>query len=166
MPEDAILGTVVIVLPREPDSAPTEPSSEEKLSDRFSSEPSFPLLSGTFIVGTGVICLGVAMAVLLTHTREVQKNKLKSVNVYTCYTWGYYETEYVRRVELTDGRIKLLKISDDSRGFCRYFNEAITDFPRTDCRAYKTAADWGHKKWLKLSSPLAEGRKSSAFLNI
>ena len=138
VPQSAVLGKIVSIEHTERSYAPakTTPNSERATYPIIS----LPQVSETFLLILGSFCLGAILAVVDNLKHREQKNILKNANLYSCYSCRHYSIQYTYRLESVYGRIGLRKTPDFSRGFCRYLNLVVEDFPRRNCGHYEPKA--------------------------
>lgn len=122
VPEYAMLGKIVSIEHTERSYVPTKTSSQTERAQTAHPGISLPEGSETFLLIAGSFCLGAILAMFDNLKRRKQKNILKRVNVYSCYSCRYYQIQYTYRLESIYGRIGIRKAPDFSRGFCRCLN--------------------------------------------
>ena len=137
VPEYAILGKIVNIDHTECPNVPTETSSQTERRQATYPNTSLPQGSETFLLIIGSFCLGVILAVFDNMKRRKQKNVLKKANFYSCYSCRHCQIQYTYIFESIYGKIGIRKVQDFSRGFCKYLNLVIEDFPRRNCKHYE-----------------------------
>jgi len=137
VPERAVLGKIISIEHTERSYTHTKTPSQAERSHTTYPKPSFLEGSQTLLLIIGSVGLGATVAVFKNLGRRKQKNILKKANVYSCYSCRHTQIQYKYRLELINGRFGIRKVPDFSRGFCRYYNLVIEDFPRRNCKQYE-----------------------------
>lgn len=137
VPEYWLLGKTVNVGHVERAYVPPGTPSHREHAQATYSNTSFPEGSQALLMIVGSLCLGVIMAVFDNLKRGKQMTVLKKANIYSCYSCRHYQIYYPYKVEPIYGRIGMHKMSDFSKGFCRYYNLIIENFPRRNCQQYE-----------------------------
>jgi len=136
VPEYWLFGVVVSIEQTERSDVHAKTSSQTEPSQTEYSTPLFIQEPQTVLLTAGILGIATSIAILSSR-RSKRKGLLKNVNIYSCYTCKHYKTQYVYRVQSTDGRVGIRKILNFSRGFCKYFNQDIIDFPKRNCKQYE-----------------------------
>lgn len=140
VPERAVLGKIISIEHTERSTVPTKTSSQTGSPYATYPNISLPHESETFLLIIGSFCLGAVIAVFDNLKHRRQKNILKRANVCSCYSCKHYGIQYIYRLESVYGRIGIRRAPDFSRGFCRYHNQVIRDFPRWNCEQFEPKA--------------------------
>jgi signal peptidase I len=120
-----------------PSSEPTQPQPVAPRYPSIELEVALPIAGGLTLI---------AMMVALTHLRHrKQLTMLRKTNIHSCYTCIHYRKRYLQRLVVINGRQRIQRTPDFSRGACQYLNCMIPDFPRRECEHYraKRPAGWG-----------------------
>jgi len=137
VPEYWLLGLVVSIDHAERSYVPSQTSSQSEQADTTYTETPFSGESQTLLLIVGSLVLGMTAVAFNKLRHRKQATLLKKANVYSCYSCGHYEIQYIRKLESINGRIGIRRTPDFSKGFCKYCNVIIEDFPRRNCGQYE-----------------------------